>query len=73
MNRLASLIDTSRAEIEKKVRIIDNDQSEFFKTVYRKKSIDKEEFDLIINRDFLGDAKNVAQIIACAYEHRFQN
>lgn len=71
LNRLAGLIDSSRSDLEKKVRIIDSEQNDFFKTVYQKKTPAKEEFDLVIYRDYFDDAAKIARIIACAYEQRF--
>lgn len=71
LNRLANLIDCSLEDLEKKIRILDTEQDDFFKTVYQKKAPKKEEFDLVIYRDFFDDAAKIARIIACAYEQRF--
>ena len=45
---------------------------EFFKEVYLREKISSDEFDLIINMDHIKSGHQVAQIVACAFEQKFQ-
>lgn len=71
VNRLADMLSISKAEAERKLEVIDMEQHEFFKTVYRKKETSPEEYDLVINRDHIKGAFQAAKIVACAFEQKF--
>jgi len=71
VDRLASLLNITSSEAEKKVNHIDSEQHEFFKTVYHKKEASLDEFDLVINMDHINGAFQSAQIVACALEQKF--
>lgn len=71
VNRLANMLNISKSEADTKLEVIDIEQHEFFKTVYRKKGTSPEEFDLIINRDHIKGAFQAAKIVACAFEQKF--
>lgn len=71
VDRLARMLNIGRPEAERKLEIIDIEQHEFFKTVYRKKETSPEEYDLIINRDHVKGAFQAAKIVACAFEQKF--
>lgn len=71
INRLAGELGIDKERAEERLREIDKEQHGFFKSVYRKKDASPYEFDLIINRDYISDAHAAADIVACAYEHKF--
>lgn len=71
VERLAKMMDMNPSKAEKQLKIIDNEQHQFFKTVYQKKEAPAEEFDLVINRDYITEADQAAQIVACAYKQKF--
>jgi cytidylate kinase len=71
VDRLAKMMDINPSKAEKQLKVIDNEQHQFFKTVYQKKEASVEEFDLVINRDHISGAAQAAQIVACAYEQKF--
>ncbi len=71
VHRLKELMKIDAAEAERQLKVIDNEQQKFFQSVYQKKEAVKDEFDLIINRDHIKDASHIAQIVACAFERKF--
>ncbi|MBU1171904.1 MAG: cytidylate kinase-like family protein [Proteobacteria bacterium] len=73
IKRLAGIMEVSEAEAEKRMAIIDKEQREFFKTMYNKKDAVPYEFDLVINMDYIPEPKKVANIIACAFDEKFED
>jgi cytidylate kinase len=71
VDRLATMLNISRSEAERKLEIIDIEQHEFFKTVYGKKGTSPDEFDLVINRDHIQGAFQAAKVVAEAFEQKF--
>jgi len=71
VDRLAKLLDISQAEAEKRLTILDKEQHQFFKTVYQKDGATLDEFDLVINRDYISGVSQAAKIVACAYGEKF--
>jgi len=71
VDRLSSMLDISPGEAEKRLNILDKEQHQFFKTVYKKNGTLLDEFDLVINRDHLTGVSQAAQIVACAYGEKF--
>lgn len=69
--RLARILAVSPKEAAEKLAQLDQEQNEFFKKVYRKKAASPYEFDLIINRDYLGDPKLAARMVADAFNWKF--
>ncbi|WP_320042833.1 cytidylate kinase-like family protein [uncultured Desulfobacter sp.] len=72
IEKLAIMLDIDKSEAEKRLNIIDEEHHEFFKAVYLREKISSDEFDLIINMDHIKSEHQVAQIIACAFEQKFQ-
>lgn len=71
VRRLADMLDIEPKEAEKQLNIVDIEQHKFFKTVYHKEEATPDAFDLIINRDHMKGAFQIAQIVACAFEQKF--
>ena len=71
VDRLAKLLDISQAEAEKRLTVLDKEQHQFFKTVYQKNGATLDEFDLVINRDYISGVSQAAKIVACAYGEKF--
>ncbi len=69
--RLARILAVSPKQAAEKLAQLDHEQNEFFKKVYRKKTASPYEFDLIINRDYLGDPKLAARMVADAFNWKF--
>jgi cytidylate kinase len=71
VKRVAAMLDINESEASERLGQIDKEQRDFFKTMYDKKDALPYEFDLVINRDHLGDAKQAAAVVACAFEQKF--
>ncbi len=71
VNRLAKILNLPVQEMSKKLKIIDSEQEDFFKRVYNIKQISQDDFDLVINRDHLQDAGQIARILAAAMKEKF--
>lgn len=72
VQRLGRELGIGQEQAEARLKQIDKEQRDFFKTVYQKKDANPYEFDLIINRDFISDAAAAAEIVACAYARKFK-
>ena len=72
IERLSNMLGVDEGEAEKRLNIMDDEHHEFFQTVYLREKISSNEFDLVINMDFIDSGYQVAQIIACAFEQKFQ-
>ncbi len=72
VNRLAKELGIPKKEAETRLKTIDAEQRNFFKTVYDKKDASPYEFDLVINRDFITDAGAAAEIVAAACKQKFK-
>jgi cytidylate kinase len=66
-------MDSGRAEAEKQLSILDKEQHKFFKTVYQKDETANDDFDVVINRDYITGVSQAAQIVACAHEEKFKS
>jgi cytidylate kinase len=71
VERLTSLMKVNSAEASERLELLDKEQRDFFKSVYKKKEALPEEFDLVINMDHIKDASSAAKIVACAFELKF--
>jgi cytidylate kinase len=71
VERLADMMYISRSEAETQLNMIDIEQHEFFKNVFHIKEHSLDEFDLIINRDYISSAFQAAKIVECAFEQKF--
>lgn len=72
IEKLANMLGIDKGEAETKLKTIDDEHHNFFKAVYLREKISADEFDLIINMDHIKSGFQVAQIIACAFEQKFQ-
>ena len=69
--RLAGLMKIGVLEAEKQLKTMDDEQKQFFKSVYNGKGLADQEFDLILNRDYFREAAGIARILAAALEEKF--
>lgn len=72
IENLANTMGIGKGEAEKRLNMIDEEHHEFFKGVYLREKISSDEFDLIINMDHIKSGRQVAEIIANAFEQKFQ-
>ena len=72
IEKLANTLGIGNSEAEAKLNIIDDDHHEFFKKIFLREKISPGEFDLVIHMDHITQENHVAQIIACAFEQKFQ-
>lgn len=72
IKRLVKILKISRSVAEKRLKAIDQKHIDFFKSVYHKKVVLSDEFDLVINMDQIKTEHQVALIIAFAFEQKFQ-
>jgi cytidylate kinase len=72
IERLAKMLDVGESEAEKRLDTIDKEHHEFFKEVFLREKLSSDEFDLIINMDCITSEHQVARIIGCAFEQKFQ-
>jgi len=72
IEKLANTLGIGKSEAEEKLNIIDDDHHEFFKKIFLREKISPGEFDLVIHMDLITQENHVAQIIACAFEQKFQ-
>lgn len=71
IKRLAKILNVAEEEVDKKLDEIDKDQRNFFKKVYGKKDASPYEFDMVINRDHIGEPQCAARIVAQAFKEKF--
>lgn len=71
VHRLSEMLGISREEAGHRLADIDKEQCAFFNKVFNKKDAAAYEFDLVINRDHIGDPEDAADIVACAFEKKF--
>ena len=72
IQRLSDMLSINESEAEKRLKTIDEEHHEFFKSVYLKEKVSPDEFDMIINMDYFESEYQVALTIACAFEQKFQ-
>ncbi|MDD9301267.1 MAG: cytidylate kinase-like family protein [Desulfobacter sp.] len=71
IDRLARIINVSRTEAENQLKVLDKEQKQYFKSVFNTEGNDPKDFDLVISRDHIRDARQATRIIACAFEQKF--
>lgn len=69
--RLSDMLNITQSEADAKLKIMDEEQHEFFKTIYQKEAKSYDKIDLVINRDYISGSSQAAQIVACAFEQKF--
>ena len=72
VKRLADILGISNKEAELVLKEEDKLQGDFFKKNYGKKDAPSYEFDLVINRDHILKAQDVAELVVRAYELKFE-
>ncbi|MFH1155693.1 MAG: cytidylate kinase-like family protein [Pseudomonadota bacterium] len=72
VKRVSEMMGINESEAKERLGQIDKEQRDFFKNMYDKKDAVPYEFDLVINRDHIGDSAKVAAIVACAFEQKFK-
>lgn len=70
-SRLSGLMNISIADAAAYIREMDKEQDQFFKAVFGRECDAPEEFDLVINQDFIGDPHDAAAIVAGAFHRKF--
>lgn len=73
IKRLAKMLNVPEGEVDRKLDELDEDQSAFFKKVYGKKDAAAYEFDMVLNLDYIKDAKSAASIVGHAFKEKFGN
>lgn len=71
VDRIANMMDISKSEAQRQLDAIDIEQGEFFKAVFGNKGTTPDEFDLVINRDYIKGSLQAAQIVTTAFEQKF--
>lgn len=73
VDRLSKILDLPLDRVSKELDLIDAEQRDFFKQVYNVRETATDEFDLIINRDRIRGAGQIARILASAFKEKFQD
>lgn len=71
VQRLMHLMNISREEAVREIHLLDKEQRAFFKEVYDKKDASSDEFDLVVNCDYMKEPRWVAQVIIRAFTEKF--
>lgn len=71
IKRVADILGISEADAEKELDEADKEQQRFFQKVFRKKDAPPDEFDLVINCDFLHKPEWAADVIHQAFISKF--
>ena len=71
IKRVANLLNITRKEAAKNLDQADKEQRLFFKQVYGKKSVTPDEFDMVINFDYVHKPRWAAEIVAQAFKEKF--
>lgn len=71
VNQLARILKMSEEEADKKLKEIDKKQSEFYRKLAGIKEPAIEDFDLVINQDFISNPEWAADIVATAFRWKF--
>ncbi|MBL0712176.1 MAG: cytidylate kinase-like family protein [Desulfosarcina sp.] len=72
IKRVADILDVSESAARKELDEADKEQRRFFKKTFGKKDAPPEEFDLIINIDFLDQPEWAANVVQQAFISKFQ-
>ncbi len=71
VGRLMQVMNLNREEAVREIHLLDKEQRAFFKQVYDKKDVSPDEFDLVVNCDYMKEPRWVAQIILRAFADKF--
>jgi cytidylate kinase len=72
VKRIAETYNITEAEADKKLKMIDKEQQNFFKMVYHIKEFNPEDFDITINCDLITEPKWAAKIVEAAFMNKFE-
>jgi cytidylate kinase len=72
IKRLAKLLNMTEKEAANSLAQADKEQRLFFKQVYGKKTITPDEFDMVINFDYIRKPKWAAEIVNQAFKEKFR-
>ena len=65
------MLDIEEAEAKKQLGVIDKEQRDFFKKIFKIKYASPYEFDLVINCDYINEPQGAAEIIAQAFKEKY--
>jgi hypothetical protein len=71
IRRLADLLGESAEEAAKRRDEADNEQRIYFRRAFGKKDTPPDEFDLVVNCDFIGGPQNAAVVVVAAFQANF--
>ncbi|MFH1991587.1 MAG: cytidylate kinase family protein, partial [Pseudomonadota bacterium] len=71
IKRLVNMLKIPESAASIKIHHYDMDQKNFFRRVYNLESAPANEFDLVINRDYIQGAKSIAEIVETAFKEKF--
>ncbi|MBW2492720.1 MAG: cytidylate kinase-like family protein [Deltaproteobacteria bacterium] len=71
IKRLATILNVEEQEIERKLEDFNLKQSYFFKKVYHLEKASTQEFDLVINCDYINDPQWAAEIVEENFRKKF--
>ena len=71
VQRLAKILNVDEEVAESKLDQVDKEQRHFFKKVYGKKDVEPNEFDLIINLDYVTVPLWAAKIVSLTFQQKF--
>ncbi len=71
IKRLAMIMDISDEDAEKELEQHDKEQGDFFRKVYGRSGLTSEDFDLVINLEYLQDPNWAAEIALLAFRKKF--
>ena len=71
IKRLARILNVREKEAGGRLVQIDKEQMDFFKQVYGKKDLTPDEFDMVINCDYIREPQWAAEIVAQAFRKKF--
>jgi cytidylate kinase len=70
--RLANILGVSAEEAGKKLDVADSEQRIYFRRAFGKKDALPDEFDLVINCDYIGGSQNAAAVVVAACQAKFK-
>jgi cytidylate kinase len=71
IKRVAKILNVAEQEAARQLDVEDKMQKDFFKKNFHKKDASPYEFDLVINRDYITDAKDAAELVRQAFVMKF--
>ena len=71
IKRLSAMLKIPENAASVKLNHYDMDQKNFFRRVYNLDNAPASEFDMVINRDYIKDAKGIAEIVEIAFREKF--